>query len=289
MAVLSLHARCPAKLNLTLHILGKRPDGFHELESWVAPIGLFDDLRVDSSDAISLAVTPVNAAPTDESNLVIKAARLLAAQTGSQCGANIHLGKRIPSGAGLGGGSSDAAHALVVLNQLWNTECPQSQIDQLAAQLGSDVPLFLRNRQVIMRGRGEVLEDVRQPWQGWAVLVMPSFAIATADVYRAYQATSDRTDSISNQPERFSHARAAADLMPLLFNDLESAAFIIEPRLKAMHKRINGHENRIVRMTGSGSAMFSLFDSENHADEWQQGVQSIIGDRATLATVPLLG
>ncbi len=290
MALRSLTARCPAKVNLTLRIVGRRDDGFHELESWVAQVGLYDELTVEAADEVSLTVNPVGTAPADETNLVMKAAELLAAATQTDFGAAITLQKEIPAGAGLGGGSSNAAGALRLLNELWQTQLDDKSLLALAIKLGSDVPLFLHKRQVIMRGRGEFVEEHARPWHGWAVLILPAIEVPTAAVYQTFaqqrRGKSGHTGrsilDLQNPPT------SAAELMPQLFNDLESAAFAVEPQLVEIHQQANQLDGRVVRMTGSGSAFFSLFDTEAEAMVWAQAARDRVANATRLVVVPVL-
>jgi len=286
----TLTANCPAKINLTLRIVGRRDDGFHELESWVAPVGLYDELTVTTAEELTIAVSPDGAAPANASNLVMKAARLLASAAQIKAAASISLIKQIPAGAGLGGGSSNAAFALRLLNELWQSQLSEEQLATLAAELGSDVPLFLRERQVIMRGRGELLESHPRPWQGWAVLILPAIEVPTAAVYQAYaqQMSGGRGDPNQSTIDLIDPPASAIELMPQLFNDLESAAFVVAPRLLESHQQLNGRRQRIVRMTGSGSAFFTLFDREDEATAWRASVRDLVEGEARLVTVPLL-
>lgn len=290
MALRSLSARCPAKINLTLRIVGRRDDGFHELESWVVQVGLYDELTVDAADEVSLTVNPHGAAPADETNLVMKAARLLAATTQTDLGAAIKLRKEIPSGAGLGGGSSNAAGALRLLNELWQTQLDDASMSTLAAKLGSDVPLFLHERQVIMRGRGELVEEHARPWRGWAVLILPAIEVPTAAVYQAYaqQQENKGCDTGYSTVDLQNPPTSTAELMPQLFNDLEPAALAVEPQLVEIHQQVNQLNGRVVRMTGSGSAFFSLFDTDSEATAWMQGARDCVATSTRLVVVPVL-
>ena len=290
MAIRSLSARCPAKINLTLRIVGRRDDGFHELESWVAQVGLYDELTVEAADELSLTVNPLGAAPADETNLVLKAAGLLAATTQTDLGAAIKLRKEISSGAGLGGGSSNAAGALRLLNDLWQTQLDDASLSTLAAKLGSDVTLFLHERQVIMRGRGELVEEHARPWRGWAVLILPAIEVPTAAVYQAYaqQQENKGCDTGYSTVELQHPPSSAAKLMPQLFNDLEPAAFAVEPKLVEIHHQVNQLNGRVVRMTGSGSAFFSLFDTDSEATAWMQAARDCVATSTRLVVVPVL-
>ncbi len=147
--------RCYAKVNLTLEILRRRDDGFHELASLVHTISLADDLRIEQSDELLTRVEGLAIDP--ETNLVSRAAELLARTTGERRGAELSLVKRIPAAAGLGGGSSNAATTLVGLNTFWGSQLGLQDLEQLAAELGSDVPFFVRGGAALMRGRGDNL------------------------------------------------------------------------------------------------------------------------------------
>ncbi|MBN2446828.1 MAG: 4-(cytidine 5'-diphospho)-2-C-methyl-D-erythritol kinase, partial [Phycisphaerae bacterium] len=153
----------PAKINLTLAVLGTRPDGFHVLESLVALLEFGDtiDFTPRTDDQLDLAC-PHPDVPADGSNLILRAAERLREVAGRQCGVDIKLDKRIPPGSGLGGGSSNAATTLAALNEIWELGLSSEQLSGIAAELGSDVPLFLRGPLSIIRGRGEMVQPVRQ-------------------------------------------------------------------------------------------------------------------------------
>ncbi|NBW95413.1 MAG: 4-(cytidine 5'-diphospho)-2-C-methyl-D-erythritol kinase, partial [Planctomycetia bacterium] len=189
--------QAPAKLNLSLAVLARRPDGFHEIESLMVPVTLHDTLLVRAGPAgdVRLAVrfggrllhpeaTPLaRDVPHDHTNLVVRAVRLLAAEAGEARGLEVELVKEIPSGAGLGGGSSDAAAALVGAARLWGIDWPRERLADLAARLGSDVPFFLVGGPAIASGRGERLERVDGLPPLWAVVACPGAGLSTAAVY----------------------------------------------------------------------------------------------------------
>ncbi|MBI5765378.1 MAG: 4-(cytidine 5'-diphospho)-2-C-methyl-D-erythritol kinase [Planctomycetes bacterium] len=282
-----IQSKAPAKINLTLAVRERRPDGFHEIESWIVPIALYDTLSFAPSDAWMLEVIPPT--PTvavDESNLVARAARALAGVSGVPCRARVTLQKQIPVGAGLGGGSSDAAATLLGLNQLWNLHWPIERLLPIAASLGSDVPLFLDPCPVIVRGRGEVMEKLSKSWRGWVAIVIPSFGLATADVYRRHAETVPA--SVHRNQPWIAASQDASTLSHQLFNDLESAAFAIEPRLGKIRDDLSNQLSRSVRMTGSGSCLFSIFDSPTEAEAWSGAASPIIGPGYRVVVVPTL-
>lgn len=200
-ADLTLTVQAPAKLNLTLDVLGRRPDGFHELESLMVTVGWFDTLTFAPADGFTLWVTGADGVPTDESNLVTRAATALATIADRSADAAICLHKRIPHEAGLGGGSSDAAAALLGLNELWGCGLSRDELSEVAATIGSDVPFFLCGSAAgVVRGRGERVEPIAAGPPRWALLAKPPVGLSTAAVFAAW----------GGRPSAASTARAAA-------------------------------------------------------------------------------
>lgn len=235
-------AAAPAKINLTLHILGRRADGYHEIESLVAFTELADQLGVEPADTLSLKVSGEFAveAGEAESNLVMKAARKLQKAGNTSKGAAITLQKHIPVGAGLGGGSSDAATALRLLNDLWDLKFSGAQLHEIARTLGADVPMFLVGRPLIARGIGDKIELLEKPLPyTHAVLVHPRKVLATAGVYAAYtpsQVSGERNDL----------QRAAISVMP----EVAEVLLALETALP---------KAALVRMSGSGACCYALY------------------------------
>ena len=258
---------CPAKINLLLAVTGRRPDGFHELVSVVAPVEFGDTLTVESADEFSLACDDP-AVPVDGTNLVLKAAEAFRAATGWRGGARFSLAKRIPMGAGLGGGSSDAAAALSALNGLAGGVLAPAALGQVAAAVGSDCPLFLPGGPVVMRGRGERVEQLREPaagrLRGRRVLIFkPGFAVATPWAYAQLAARS----RLGYRPGAEAEARVAAYLHAvgtgtsgdeLLFNDLERDVFAKFVALPVLLEQLRRQFRLAPRLSGSGSACFAL-------------------------------
>lgn len=280
----TLAADAPAKINLTLRVGPRRTDGFHEVESLVARIALFDRLTISPrSDGRITLICDDPAIPADESNLASRAARMLAGRiAGRRVGAAIALTKRIPAGAGLGGGSSDAATTLMLLNELWNAGLSREELAGLGAALGSDVPLFFYSPVCVLGGRGELVRHLDSRLSGCVLLVTPGIHSSTPAVYRAFDemraaasGSSVREDqspragrlpgadrlSIAEVLERADHCES---LMGLLFNDLERPAFRVNPELGRLARDLSAIVRGPLRMTGSGSAFFRLFD--RHAD-----------------------
>jgi 4-diphosphocytidyl-2-C-methyl-D-erythritol kinase len=176
----------PAKINLLLHITGRRPDGYHELQTVFALLDHGDELRFEPADELRLEIA--GAAPTGEDNLVLRAARLLQHHTGTTAGASIRLTKRLPAGGGLGGGSSDAASTLLALNRLWHTGLETDELARLALELGADVPVFVHGHSAWAEGVGETLTPVELPAH-WYLVIHPGVTVSTGDVFGDTQLT----------------------------------------------------------------------------------------------------
>lgn len=261
----SLTVAVPAKLNLFLEVRGRRADGYHDLESFLVTIDLFDTLEVrpDPTGAIRLMCDRPDL-PTGSDNLVIKAARLLREQAGRpELGATIRLQKRIPMQAGLGGGSADAAVTLLALNEIWKLALTRDQLVAMAAHIGSDVPFFLMPPAGWCTGRGEVVAP--EPLSGTLnfVLVCPPVGLATADVYRKLAVPSAPVSG-----EALREAIRAGDPEAVgraLFNRLEEPAFALAPLVEQLRRRLDRLGSCGALMSGSGSAVFAVCRSRNEA------------------------
>lgn len=246
-------APAPAKLNLCLQVTGRRADGYHLLDSVFQLIDLHDvlELRVRADDAIVLH-TPIPGVAA-ETDLTVRAARALQAAGATRLGADIRLKKTIPMGAGLGGGSSDAATVLAVLNRLWKLDWETDALQRLSVSLGADVPFFLFGRNARVRGIGEILEAIDLA-RWYYVLVAPPVAVATRDVFGAAELTrnSKPIRIIGSQEDWFNSSR----------NDLEPVVLGRYPEVRAARHALReaarevGIRPESVRMTGSGSCVF---------------------------------
>jgi 4-diphosphocytidyl-2-C-methyl-D-erythritol kinase len=265
----------PAKLNLFFEVLGKRADGYHEIETLMCPIDLFDTLcfREELSGKLELeccwAVAPgpadsgCDAMPRGADNLVIRAAELVRRRCGIRRGARLRLLKRIPLAAGLGGGSSDAAAALIAADLVWGLGLTTADLQALAAELGSDVPFFLTRGPAVCRGRGEHVEPVDGIGQLDFVVVRPPEGLSTAAVYRVCRPAVERRDVTALVDVLCRGDRSSAGR--LLHNGLQPAAESLSPwvhRLREMFGREDflGHG-----MSGSGTAYFGLCRHARHA------------------------
>lgn len=270
----------PAKLNLTLEVLGRRPDGFHEILSSVVQLDWGDTLTVSDSEELELEIKgETTGVPADGTNLVFLAARKLRESAGHRGGAKIVLEKRIPPGGGLGGGSSDAATALMCLNDLWSLKWPAERLAALGSEIGSDVALFFHGPSAIIRGRGERVEPGAVAGRLWTAVIIPPFGVATAAVYQRHAALREGHSveagacqspvAVNRGGTNFAVIGAQA-IASTLFNDLEQAAFDCEPRLGTLHAELDGLGGHSVRMTGSGSCLFGLFDTRAEAEAWRE-------------------
>jgi 4-diphosphocytidyl-2-C-methyl-D-erythritol kinase len=249
----------PAKLNLFLEILGRRPDGYHEIESLMVAVDLYDTLRFadDPSGAVMLRCDDPTL-PAGPGNLVVKAAERLKAATGCPRGAAIELRKAIPAQAGLAGGSSDAAATLTALDRLWDLQTPPDRLDALAGEIGSDVAFFRHAPAAVCRGRGERAEPVALGEPLHFVLVCPPTGLGTADVYRHFTPT-DRPRPVGPVCEAVA-AGSPADIGRGLFNRLQPTAERLEPALVRVRDALAnlGPSLDGSLMSGSGSAYFGL-------------------------------
>jgi 4-diphosphocytidyl-2-C-methyl-D-erythritol kinase len=262
----------PAKINLFLAITGRRADGFHDLVSVVAPLAFGDELRVeaDESGAFSLSCD-VAEVPLDETNLVLRAARAFREASGWTGGAKFSLTKRVPMGAGLGGGSSNATAALRALNALAGEPLGEAALAEIAARLGSDCVLFLREEPLVMRGRGERIQtlpvEAAGRLRGRRLLVFkPAFGIATAWAYGemvkagpgAYLASGDAETKLAAWI-----GKAGAPAEELLFNNMEAAAFRKYVALPVMLAWLREEFGLAAGMSGSGSACYALLREDS--------------------------
>ena len=251
--------RAPAKLNLGLRVFPARLDGFHDLETWMVPTSWYDTLWVDpDATELQLEVTGRSqGVPTEiDKNLVGRAAVKLAATAGIQPRGKITLHKVLPPGGGIGGGSSDAAAVLVALNEAWELKWGHGKLEAVAAQLGSDIPFFVRCRPSLCTGRGEIMTPLPLTQPLHAVLVIPSQGCPTKDVYQAFDAGHQHRPARPKTDWPRCAQADAAELSSLLVNDLEPAAFAVAPWLSDLRAQAAAALGRTVHMTGSGSTLF---------------------------------
>lgn len=263
--------RASAKVNLVLEVLGKRPDGYHELSTVMQAVDLFDRLTVEAAATITLE-TSEPALPTDDRNLVVRAARLLQEAAGIEAGARIVLDKRIPLAAGLGGGSSDAAATLLGLNRLWGLRWRRERLVELAVKLGMDVPFFLGRGRALGTSRGEVLSALPGVGGYALVLVNPGVGLSTQEVYGrvppGWRAESDGTRRMLDALKKRNAVRVAGALTNHLEHWVEPAMPVIG-RMKAALLAAGALG---AAMSGSGPTVFGLARSLDQARQIQRRV-----------------
>jgi 4-diphosphocytidyl-2-C-methyl-D-erythritol kinase len=248
------HAPAPAKLNLFLHVTGRRPDGYHVLETVFQLIDLADAVHVRlRTDGEIRRIGALPGVPA-ESDLIVRAARLLQQASGTALGADLALDKVIPMGGGLGGGSSDAATVLRLLDRLWGLHWPDARLAALALTLGADVPFFLFGRTAYARGVGELLEPLELT-TGWFVLVMPPVSVPTAEVFRAPELTRDTEPlKIAGLSRDGRVWKGRNDLQPVVMRRYPEVARALASLSEAACAA--GLDPSCVRMSGSGACVF---------------------------------
>lgn len=259
----SIKVHAPAKLNIRLKVTGCRPDGYHDLVSIMVPVTLYDiiELTAVESSGISLSCHGA-AAPEDQTNLVFRAAQAFFSRCGQVKGVSIKLTKNIPVAAGLGGGSSDAAHTLIALNRMFSNPISQDELAQMALGLGADVPFFLQGMPCIARGVGEILESIPTWPRFWYVIVSPSISVSTAWVYRnlRLELTTDEYGRIINFL-----GKKALDLGAILENDLETVTVSYFPVISSIKETLMDAGAEGALMSGSGPSVFGIFKSRDRA------------------------
>jgi 4-diphosphocytidyl-2-C-methyl-D-erythritol kinase len=262
MSMTSLSIKAPAKINLFLKVLGKRPDGYHEIYSLVQAVSLYDTLVLSQlpKSGIDL-VCESDSVPSDATNLVWQAAELVDREIGLPGGLRIELRKQIPVGAGLGGGSSDAAATLVGLNRLFGLDMPANRLTELAGRLGSDVPLFLGSGQSVISGRGEIVENVELPLDYKVLLIVPDFSVSTS---WAYSRLRFPLTTISDKPTFSTEGtgRSFYKSLAAIGNDFVDVIVREHPDVSEGLELLRQADAEHVGLTGSGSAFFGLFDTE---------------------------
>ena len=263
----SLKLLSPAKINLTLEILGLRTDGYHELRSIIQPVDLFDEITIETEEGRGIEITSTGITiPMDKTNLAWRAAELFLEKSGIELKIEISIKKRIPPGAGLGGGSGNAAAVLIGLNKITKTLSEQKLLE-LALNLGADVPFFIRSQTALMEGIGEKLKLLRNFPLFHYVILCPNIHSSTEQVYKKWDELNspgtDKNESVEEQIRLFSSRNSN----PPLRNDLEEAAISLYPEIKAFKQILTSLGLESVLMTGSGSAVYAVFRSQEEAYE----------------------
>jgi len=264
--------RARAKINLYLRVVGKRRDGYHLLDTIMLPVSLYDEIEIreirspldNKKDKDDMIEVPCDhpLVPGGEKNIVHRAARLIMRRADKHQQIHIHIRKRIPVGAGLGGGSADAAATLIGLNRLLKVRFSIASLEKLALSLGADVPFFIRARPARARGIGERLYRLRGIPRFWLVIVYPGFPVSTAWAFKRLRPTLTKppvNTSIPTSLKRFDR------LAKLLVNDLESVTLKRYPKIRLLKERLLHQGAAGSLMSGSGSSVFGIFGSRRGA------------------------
>lgn len=257
--------KSPAKINFGLNIVAERGDGFHNIETIFYPIELHDLLTFEKSGKFSFSCNNEQI-QTDENNLVIKALRLVEQLIKREIAVSITLEKNIPLGAGLGGGSSNAAHTLLSLNELFELQINKGTLNKFALQLGSDVPFFLHPVPSFATSRGEILSPIDFEITKPILLVNPGIHVSTK---WAYQNITPKASEFQLSKLRSNIESEIASLNGKVLNDFENTAFAAHPQLAEIKKTMSELKAEFVLMSGSGSTMFGIFPDNNSAQEAQ--------------------
>jgi len=261
----SISLRAHAKVNLRLDILGKRPDGYHEIKTWIYPVSLADELHIERVNTAQITVSSASPGlPLGEGNLAYRAAALFIKERGLSGGVLIKIIKHIPLAAGLGGGSSDAAAVLKAMNILWGKNIPREGLMELGAQIGADCPFFVVGKAAIMAGKGERVLAILPPLKAWIVLINPGLPLSTRQVYEQgkWGLTKQGGDTKISMPPQ-----DLEKMGKFLRNDLERPALELMPIIATLQERLREAGASGVLMTGSGPTVFGLFRTEAEAQQ----------------------
>ena len=275
-------ARCPAKLNVFLEVLGRRPDGYHDLSTVMVPVDLYDTLEVAEARRFSLEV---EGPPLPGMNTVEKAYRAVARRR-KLPGVRVRLKKGIPAGSGMGGGSSDGAAMIEALDELFDLDLDRHEV---AAEIGSDVNFFLERGPALCTGRGEKVAPISSRTRLHVVIVWPGFSLSTAEVYRrARQFLTSPPRDVIDFLNKFDRGVSGA-LGRALFNRLEAPAFDLHPGLARVRRDLGRQTVLGARMTGSGSALYGLCATRAEAGRMARRLRESWSNAFVVAASSLAG
>jgi 4-diphosphocytidyl-2-C-methyl-D-erythritol kinase len=289
----TMQKKSPCKVNLLLNILGRRPDGFHELETLMHPVHLYDEISFERADkGIELSCSD-KTLPVDSGNLVFRAAEKFFTATKISGGVKIHLEKKIPLAAGLGGGSGNAATTLLALNQLLEKPLASEKLSELAASLGSDIPFFLQDKPALATGRGEKIEPLENfpALAGKAfLLIHPGFGISTPWAYQNLARFPAAVNGQKGRAQKLANLLQAGDLKSAateLYNSLEAPALEKFPVLQLYQEFLLANGARAALMSGSGSTTFAICENVPAAESLAVKFKSRFGASCWTATVKI--
>lgn len=271
---MKMYEKAPAKINLMLDVLHKRADGFHEVEMIMTMVDLADRLELSELKRDSIIISSqAGYIPLDEKNLAFQAARLIKDRYNVRSGVHIHLDKRIPVAAGLAGGSSDAAATLRGLNRLWRLGIPVQELQELGAELGSDVPFCVTGGTALATGRGERLTRIANPPQMWVILAKPPINVSTAEVYGRVRASSITVHPSALQMQQAIEAGDFAGVCVGLGNVLEDVTLKLHPEVQQLKEAMLKLGADGVLMSGSGPTVFGLVSKQSKVARIYNGLR----------------
>ncbi len=274
----TLHLESPAKVNLRLEILKKREDGYHELRTVLQKINLHDLLHFSLKKEKGLSITTDHPnLPVGKRNLVYQAVQSILKKSDYQGGVLIKIEKRIPLGAGLGGGSSNAANALKAMNQLLKLNLPKRELMRMGLEIGADVPFFFFNGAAIASGIGEQLKKIELP-ELWYVLIYPNFEVSTRWVYQNFLLTKKQFHFNLHKL-----LRTPQEISRILWNDLEEVVLREYPQIGMMKKMLYAAGALGTSMTGSGPTVFGVFSEEGGASEAYKKIKKMVRGKGWVA------
>ncbi len=287
-----LYVKAPAKINLTLDVLYKRPDNFHEVEMVMTTVDLADRISLESrEDGVIQIISTDNFVPNDHRNFAYQAARLIKDTYGIKQGVSITIEKEIPIAAGLAGGSSDAAATLKGLNELWNLGLSTDELAELGAKIGSDVSFCVYGGTALATGRGEIIKEIPAPPNCWVVLAKPKIGVSTAEVYGGLKVEGLEHPNTKQMIQAI-ETKDYELLCSSLGNVLETVTFKLHPEVVMLKEQMKRFGADATLMSGSGPTVFGLVDSEARVSRIYNGLRGfceevyavrILGERNTLA------
>jgi 4-diphosphocytidyl-2-C-methyl-D-erythritol kinase len=257
--------RSYAKVNIGLLLLDKRNDGYHDIITVFQQIDLYDDITIEKIPS-SVKITSTGfTIPLDEKNLAVKAFQLFKKKSDVQGGIRIHINKKIPVESGLGGGSSNAAVTLMTVNQLWDNKISTDEIYEIAIEIGSDVPFFIKGGTRLGQGRGEILKPIHIPSNYWVILLCPDIQINTGWAYNQSKITLTNEEKMTKFIAIFNNF-SYRSLREHVKNDLESCVFKRHPVLRELKEMMYKKDAFYAGMSGSGSSIYGLFTDKKKAE-----------------------
>jgi len=280
--------RAPAKINLYLLIAGKRPDGFHEIETVMAKINFYDEVLIERGrkSGIELICTGPYWAPEGQGNLVYKATEMLLASCGQSADVKITLTKNIPAGSGLGSASSDAAATLIGLNRYLDLRVPNRKLAKLAAQLGSDVAFFLDGPLALCTEKGEKIKKLSKIFDFLALLILPNVSVSTEKVYANYEHDAALYEKLKARINSYIKKNNIDLILKMCANMLQNSCFYVYRELAELKVRIESLGFRPLGLSGAGSAMFYMVNAKDDkkAAEYKHTLQGKIGCKIVLVS-----